>query len=66
MDQRFRSHVDDLKQEERNRAREDQSIREKLEATETGGLHISVMGALWLFVGVTLSTGASEIARWLN
>lgn len=66
MDQRFRSHADLLKQEEHARAREDQAIGEKLEATETGGLQISAMGALWLFVGVTLSTAAPEIARWLN
>jgi len=66
MDQKFRGHADDLKQEERTRAREDQAIREKLEVTETGGLHISAMGALWLVVGVTLSTAAPEIAGCLN
>lgn len=66
MDQKFRSHADLLKQEEQTRGREDQAIREKLEATETGGLHISAMGVLWLFVGVTLSTAAPEIAKCLS
>ncbi len=65
MDQKFRSHADFLKQEERTRALHDQAIREKLEATETGGLHISAMGVLWLFIGVTLSTAATEIAKCL-
>lgn len=66
MDQKFRSHADFLKREERTRAQEDQAIREKLEATETGGLHISAMGVLWLFIGVTLSTAATEIAKCLS
>ena len=66
MDQKFRGHADLLEQEEQTRARDDQAIREKLEATETGGLHISAMGALWLFVGITLSTAAPEIAKCLN
>jgi hypothetical protein len=66
MYQRFRSHADNLRQEERLRAHEGQAIREKLETTETGGLYISAIGALWLFVGVTLSTAALEIAGWLN
>jgi hypothetical protein len=66
MDQKFRTHAALLDREAQTRARDDQALREKLEATETGGLHISAMGALWLFVGVTLSTAAPEIAKWLN
>lgn len=42
------------------------SLSEKLENTEVGGLHISAMGALWLFVGVVLSTAAKEISVFLN
>jgi hypothetical protein len=38
----------------------------KLEATGTGGIHISAIGASWLFVGVILSTAAVEIVQWLN
>jgi hypothetical protein len=37
-----------------------------LEATATGGVHISAMGAVWLFVGVTLSTAGIEISRALS
>lgn len=51
-----------LKQEELSRKEEYLSIREKLEATGTGGVHISAIGALWLFVGVILSTASPEIA----
>lgn len=66
MDQKFRIHADLLEREEHIRGREVQALRAKLEATETGGLHISAMGALWLFVGVTLSTAAPEIAKCLK
>jgi len=66
MDQKFRSHASLLEWEAQTRARDDQALREKLEVTETGGLHISAMGALWLFIGITLSTAAPEIAKWLN
>lgn len=51
-----------LKLEEQSRQTEDHAIREKLEATGTGGVHISAIGALWLFVGVILSTASPEIA----
>lgn len=66
MDQISRSHAKLLEQEQQARATGDQEIRLKLEAVETGGLHISAMGALWLFVGVTLSTAAPEIAKCVN
>jgi len=55
-----------LQREIQERTAEDQAIRAKLEATGTGGVHISVIGALWLFVGVTLSTASQEIFKWLN
>ena len=66
MDQGFRKYSEALKQEEQVRDKEDQNIRAKLEATETGGLYISAMGAFWLFVGVTMSTVPVELAKWLN
>jgi hypothetical protein len=52
--------------EEQLRASEDRAIREKLEATGTGGVHISAIGALCLFVGVILSTAAPEIAAFVK
>jgi hypothetical protein len=55
-----------LSGESAERRREDEGIRKKLEATGTGGVHISAIGASWLFVGVVLSTAAPEIAALLK
>jgi hypothetical protein len=66
MDRRFRSQADLLKLEEQARAQHDEVLGTTLRASGTGGLYISAMGALWLFVGVTLSTAAPEIAKCLN
>lgn len=66
MDTKFRNADAALKREEQARAVEDLAIRHKLETTETGGIHVTAMGALWLFVGVTLSTASPEIAKWLQ
>ena len=55
-----------LKTEEAARLQEDAAIRQKLEATGTGGVHISAIGASWLFVGVILSTAAPELAALLK
>lgn len=55
-----------LQSERLERTTEDQKIHAKLIATNTGGVHISVIGALWLFVGVTLSTASQEIFKWLG
>ena len=66
MDEEFRKANEALKNEEQSRQTEDRSIREKLEATGTGGVHISAIGASWLFVGVILSTAGIEIAEFLK
>lgn len=66
MDDQFRKAEAAVRQAEEILAAEDRVIREKLEATGTGGVHISAIGALWLFVGVTLSTASPEISRWLQ
>ena len=66
IDIKFRNADTALKREEQGRIVEDQAIHHKLEATETGGIHVTAMGALWLFVGVTLSTASPEIAKWLQ
>lgn len=55
-----------LKQEVTAREAEDALTRQKLEASETGGIHISAMGTLWLFLGVILSTASPEIAGWMG
>lgn len=66
IDQNSQAQSAALEQEKQERSQQDQELSVKLEATETGGLHISAMGALWLFVGVTLSTASVEIAAWLK
>jgi hypothetical protein len=66
MDQEFRKQADVLKQEQQIRLYEDQRILAKMESTNTGGLHISAMGALWLAVGVIMSSIPSELAGWLK
>ena len=66
MDAEFRKAADALRDEQQTRQTEDQAILKKLEATGTGGVHISAIGASWLFVGVVLSTAGIEIAEWLK
>jgi hypothetical protein len=58
--------LDRIKSEQNTRQSDDNAIRAKLEATGTGGVHISAMGAAWLFVGVILSTAGIEIAEFLS
>ena len=66
IDQRFHIKDVNLKHEQDTRSKADQEIREKLEATETGGLHISAMGVLWLSVGVIMGTIPTELSRLIN
>lgn len=66
MDVEFQKIAKALKHEEQVRQTEVNVIREKLEVTGTGGVHISAIGASWLFVGVILSTAAIEIAELLK
>lgn len=66
MDEEFKKISDVLKSEEHARQWEDNEIHKKLETTGTGGVHISAIGASWLFVGVILSTSAVEIAELLR
>ncbi len=61
---RIRKTAEAIKNEEHQRQTEDNVIRAKLEATGMGGVHISAIGASWLFVGVVLSTaGYGERCR---
>jgi len=55
-----------VSREERGRLAEDEQLRRTLEAASTGGIHISAIGALWIFVGLILSTAAPEIAALLK
>jgi len=62
----FRKAAEALINEEKARQTVDRGINEKLESAGTGGIHISAIGALWLFVGVILSTASIEIADLLK
>lgn len=66
MDEEFRKATEALKNEEKTRQAEDNALHKKLEATGTGGVHISAIGASWLCVGVALSTAGVEIAELLK
>ena len=65
-DEKFRIQSDALTTEKQLRESAIRDINAKLEATETGGLHISAMGVVWLFFGVALSTVAPELALWFK
>ncbi len=66
MDARHQQHVAAIRRESDARVSADATLHQKLEATGTGGVHISLMGALWLFVGSVLATAAPEIALLLR
>jgi hypothetical protein len=53
-----------LGQEQQTRIEEQRRLWDRLEVTETGGLHLSSIGAIWLAIGVTMSTAAPELAKW--
>lgn len=57
---------EELEAERSSGQAEDERTRGMLETTATGGVHISAIGATWLFVGVVLSTAAPEIASWVK
>ena len=43
------------------REKADNETHQKIEAVSTGGIHISATGALWLLLGVTMSTAPNEL-----
>ena len=57
---------EEIQREVHTRRAEDEELRKKIEATGTGGVHISAIGASWLFVGVALSTAAPELSALLK
>ncbi len=44
----------------------DRQTMSALESASTGGVHISAIGAIWLFAGVILSTASPELSLWLR
>lgn len=66
MDKKFRDQAERLKEERVAWQRDHEQLSKRLEATETGGLHVSAAGVLLLFVGVAMSTASPEIQRWIS
>jgi len=66
LDEQSHKSKEELGAEAATRQTEDERTRKMLETTVTGGVHISAIGATWLFVGVVLSTAAPELAAWLK
>jgi hypothetical protein len=62
MDKGLREHSEALRQEEATRAKDDEHLRQRLHAAETGGLHITFAGVVWLLLGVLLATLPQELA----
>jgi len=52
----------DLHDEKSTRSAEDEALSVRLENASTGGLRISAVGALWLSVGVVMSTIPAELS----
>lgn len=52
--------------EREQRIAADGQLRDRLQAASTGGLHVPLIGALWLVSGVLLSTASPELEHWLN
>ena len=59
-------HSESLRQERQFREGGDEHLHNRLEAAETGGLHISLIGVIWIFLGLILSTVSPEIAQWMR
>jgi hypothetical protein len=66
LDDESRSRENALVTERQLREAADSEIRNKLEATETGGLNLSLVGVVWLSVGLIFSTVPTEIVRFLD
>jgi hypothetical protein len=60
--QSLQQHANALEQEKLDRANDAKNVRDELKVAQAGGLHISVVGVLWLVAGVIMSTIPSELA----
>jgi len=56
----------DIKKEQDVRTKADREILDKIEAVETGGIYISAMGVIWLFVGVIMSSVPEELSKLIK
>jgi len=60
---RLEQQINALEQEKQVRAKEDEDVREKRKTSAVGGLHISAVGVVCLFMGMLMSTGSIEWAK---
>lgn len=63
---KVRKQSESIDEERRTRASADENLRKTIEDTETGGLHLSAVGLVWLLVGLILSTIPEELAALLQ
>lgn len=63
-DQKVSKLSDGIRDEKQLRAEEYKRLNEKMKNTATGDLWLAQMGAVWLFIGVLLSTASVELAKW--
>ena len=66
VDSKLRDHHSALREEEQKRGRGHSELSHRLEAAETGGLHLALVGLVWLLLGLLLSTLSDEISRWIQ
>lgn len=66
IDQEIRETHSKIAVEARARESADRQTMSALESASTGGIHVSAIGALWLFAGVILSTASPELSAWLR
>lgn len=66
LQQKIEEHEIALADERTDRTDNHDRIETKLEASETGGLHISAMGLCWLLTGIPLTVFPNEIAMLLS
>ncbi|MBB4821849.1 hypothetical protein HNP29_005262 [Pseudomonas alcaligenes] len=57
---------EDIKKERMIREQDIEKTHGKIEAVSTGGLYISATGALWLFIGVVMSTAPNELIKLMG
>ena len=66
IDQEIRNTQSKIAVEVRARESGDRQTMSAVESASTGGVHVSAIGALWLFVGVILSTASPELSSWFR
>ena len=66
LDTNVRALRDEIKGTNEALAREAHTLKSRVTSLGTGSLHISAIGAVWLFVGSILGTASQELLSWLR